>query len=97
MKKTKDETMSVPRRVRGVLEAKGQDHYEFTPFAQTGESSQVDVIGIGKDGTKTYLTTGQKPKRVAHLVVDLSGSPNPLDDLRPAKTPFLFNFDRTLK
>ena len=36
--------------------------------------------------------------RVAHLVLDLSGSPEPVRDLSPAKgTPFLFNFDRTLK
>ena len=36
--------------------------------------------------------------RVAHLVMDLCGSPDPVRDLSPAKgTPFLFNFDRTLK
>lgn len=35
---------------------------------------------------------------VAHLVVDLCGSPEPARDLAPAKgTPFLFNFDRTLR
>ena len=36
--------------------------------------------------------------RVAHIVMDLCGSPEPTRDLSPAKgTPFLFNFDRTLK
>ena len=36
--------------------------------------------------------------RVAHLVVDLSGSPDPMHDLASlSSAPFLFNFDRTLK
>lgn len=64
--KVKDETLSVPRKIRGTLEALGGDSYKFTPQG-TGESTQQNVVIVGK--SKMYDTVGRQPQRVAHLVV----------------------------
>lgn len=64
--KVKDETLSVPRKIRGTLEALGGDSYKFTPQG-TGESTQQNVVSVGK--SKMYDTVGRQPQRVAHLVV----------------------------
>ena len=64
--KAKDETLSVPRKIRGTLEALGGDSYKFTPQG-TGESTQQNVVTVGK--SKMYETVGKQPQRVAHLVV----------------------------
>ena len=65
-KKVKDETLSVPRKIRGTLEAQGGDKYVFTPYGK-GEPTQTNVVTVGK--SKMFDTVGRSPQRVAHLVV----------------------------
>ena len=60
-----DETLQVPRRVRGTLHCLGGDEYEFHPQAE-GESQQ-EVLAQ-KRRSKVYKTTSAvKPQLVAHL------------------------------
>lgn len=66
MKKIKEETQPVPRKVRGVLTALGGDSFEFKPYKE-GESTQQNVVTVGK--SKMYDTVGKTPQRVAHLIV----------------------------
>ena len=62
-----DETLKVPRRVRGTLVAKGGDSYEFIPQGE-GMPTQTDVRKAGD--AKLYKTTSEKkPRLVAHLSV----------------------------
>ena len=62
-----DETLKVPRRVRGTLVAKGGDSYEFIPQGE-GLPTQTDVRKAGD--AKLYKTTSEKkPRLVAHLSV----------------------------
>ena len=65
-KKVKEETMSVPRKIRGTLEAQGGDKYVFTPYGK-GEPTQTNVVTVGK--SKMFDTVGRSPQRVAHIVV----------------------------
>jgi hypothetical protein len=66
MKKIKEETQPVPRKVRGVLTALGGDSFEFKPYKE-GESTQQNVVTVGK--SKMYDTVGKTPQRVVHLIV----------------------------
>lgn len=89
-KKTTQETKPVPRKIRGTLEALADDHYTFTPYGE-GEPTKIDVTAIGKTGTKTYITVGAKPKRVAHLVVS-----NDVPDIKSALSDELFKVNQLL-
>ena len=64
--KVKDETLSVPRKIRGTLEALGGDSYKFTPQGK-GESTQQNVVSVGE--SKMYDTVGKKPCRMVSLKV----------------------------
>ncbi len=64
--KKHQETNEVPRRVRGSLLVRGDDSYEFTPYAE-GESTQEVLRQRGK--SKIYRTKGRQPLMVAYLTV----------------------------
>ena len=64
--KKHQETNEVPRRVRGSLLVRGDDSYEFTPYAE-GESTQEVLRQRGK--SKIYRTKGKQPLMVAYLTV----------------------------
>ena len=65
--KIKDETLQVPRKIRGTLEALGKDEYRFRPQGK-GEPSQKNVVTCGN--AKMYDTVGRKPQRMVCLRVD---------------------------
>ena len=65
-KKIKEETQPVPRQIRGVLKALGEDKYMFTPQGH-GESTQANIVSIGN--AKMYDTVGKKPQRMVSLKV----------------------------
>ena len=71
--KKRQETNEVPRRVRGSLLVRGDDSYEFTPYAE-GESTQEVLKQKGK--SKIYRTKGKTPQMVAYLSVP-GDSPDP--------------------
>ena len=62
-------------------------------------ASQAGHLTVLRPKTPYDWRRLSSPKiRVAHLAIDLCGSPESVRDLAPAKgTLFLFNFDRTLK
>lgn len=64
--KKRNETSEVSRRVRGSLLVRGDDSYEFTPYAE-GESTQDVIRQDGK--SKVYRTKGKTPQVVAYLSV----------------------------
>ena len=66
VKKIKEETQPVPRQIRGVLKALGEDKYMFTPQGH-GESTQANVVSVGN--AKMYDTVGRKPQRMVSLKV----------------------------
>lgn len=59
-----NETLPVPRRVRGTLVASGDDRYEFVP-QQQGEPQFEEMARSGEGRLKR--STGKQPKLVAHL------------------------------
>ncbi len=67
MKKTTEETLVVPRKIRGTLTAEGNDNYTFTAWGK-GEAQQEIIARSGK--SKVYNTVGEKQQStVAHLVI----------------------------
>ena len=67
MKKTTEETLTVPRKIRGTMTAEGNDHFSFVPYGQ-GTSQQEVIAQKGK--SKVYNTVGEKKQSlVAHLVI----------------------------
>lgn len=64
--RVKDETLQVPRKIRGTLEALGKDEYRFRPQGK-GEPSQTNVVTVGP--AKMYDTVGRKPQRMVCLKV----------------------------
>lgn len=65
-KKIKEETLPVPRSIRGVLTPLGGDEYHFRPQGK-GEATQTNVVSIGN--AKMYDTVGKKPQRMVSLKV----------------------------
>ena len=65
-KKIKDETLQVPRKIRGTLTAEGGYIYTFKPQGK-GESAQQNVVTAGQG--KMYDTVGKKPLRMVSLKV----------------------------